>query len=166
LLPSNNRFSSFTSLRWKIWMYPILKRRKNLAKLNSDIGMNGQWCGSELIFFGFGSRIFFSCPFRIRILRLIFWHDKFLKSGSHWVHIHIPATCMTKQKVFLWKKLHYFYFIAVSGFEFESELFFGFGQNFRIFSDPQPCVWVSDRRYRYGIFSVIPVYNGRISRMQ
>jgi hypothetical protein len=45
------------------------------------------------------------CPFRIRILRLISWHDNFRKSGSHCVHMY-SGTCKTEKKVKLWKKTY------------------------------------------------------------
>jgi hypothetical protein len=67
-----------------------------------------QCCGSEFIFL-FGSKIFF-CHFRIRILRLIFWHNNFLKSGSQCVHMYYSGTCKTEKKFCHRKNLQFVLF--------------------------------------------------------
>jgi hypothetical protein len=66
-----------------------------------------QCCGSEFIFFGFGSRNFFG-PFRIRIwiLRLILWHDNFLKSGSDCNHMYRITEPVGHKKALLYKKAY------------------------------------------------------------
>jgi hypothetical protein len=51
-----------------------------LYRYDSESVSENQCCGSELIFFGFGSTKYF---FRIRILRLIFWPGIFLNGASH-----------------------------------------------------------------------------------
>jgi hypothetical protein len=57
---------------------------------------SNQFCGSELIFFGFGSTNFFRI--RIRILRLIFWPQIFLNVASNCFHM-CSGTCTSEKKI-------------------------------------------------------------------
>jgi hypothetical protein len=47
------------------------------------------------------------CHFRIRILRLIFWQDIFLQSGSHCVYMY---SCKTEKKFYYRKNVHFVLF--------------------------------------------------------
>jgi hypothetical protein len=62
-------------------------------------------CGSEIIFFGFGSTHFF----RIRIFILIFWPEIFSNGASHSFYMCF-GICTTEKKVLQRKPLRFFLF--------------------------------------------------------
>jgi hypothetical protein len=66
-----------------------------------------QCCGSELIFFGFGSRIFLPISDSDSLTNIL--TGQFLMSGSHCVHMYF-GTCKTAKNLCYRKKTHFVLF--------------------------------------------------------
>jgi hypothetical protein len=133
-----------------------------LYRYDSESVSENQCCGSELIFFGFGSTKYF---FRIRILRLIFWPGIFLNGASHcfysicvWnlyyrekslpIENHIFSLSSGGSETFT-KFLNLFYNRVWILIRIRTFFVFGSGQNLRILSDSDPQHWW--KQYRYSI---------------
>jgi hypothetical protein len=81
-----------------------------------------QCCGSELIFFGFGStNYFFRIRIRIRILRLIFSPQIFLNGASNCFHM-CSGTCTSEKKKLAIEK-HKIFLFQVFDFWFFTKMF-------------------------------------------
>jgi hypothetical protein len=99
---------------------------------------------------------------RIRILRLIFWHEHFLRSGSHCFHMY-AGTCK-KEKSFAIERTY-----RVGGYRTFCEgiklwtriripnFLFGSGQNLRNLSNSDPQHFLGGVRIPLGKTSIIPV---------
>jgi hypothetical protein len=115
--------------------------------LDPDQGWENQCCGSELIFFGFGSTNYFfriRIWIRIRILRLIFLPQIFLNVASNCFHM-CSETC-TSEKTNFQVFVFWFFtkiFILQQCLNPNPNFSFGFGssQNIRIISDSDPQHW-------------------------
>jgi hypothetical protein len=98
-----------TTVKWNIGMNPYSSAYTVISK--DFILATVLWI--RKIFFADSESEFF-CKIRIRILRLIFWHNNFLNSGTHCFHVY-SGTCQTEKK-FCYRKHITVHFVLFQAF--------------------------------------------------